>query len=141
MYSAHVQLLHTVIEIANLTRGNAAEYDMVTPDPSAEELLTAVESTITKLRYGALAVPGLSWELANVLRYVRATLVREAAPSSRLDDAQTHLTFVARSLAASGYSSELLVALLAAGHATSDALEARDVLTSQPAQYIHLRQR
>jgi hypothetical protein len=129
MYSAHVHLLHSVVEIANLTRGNAAEYEMVTDDPSTDELLNTVESTITKLRYGTLAIPGLSWELANVLRFVRATLVREAAPLSRLDEAQTHLTFVARSMAASGYSSELLVALLAAGHATSDALEARDVLT------------
>lgn len=124
----HVAALNTVCELANLTRGELAAFPVLDA-VSVEELTATVEHVTHRLRHEHLAFPNLSWELANALRFLRSNLQEE--PTTRLavmDELRAHLRDVALVLQKQGYSSDVLVALLAAGHAAEDARDARDVL-------------
>lgn len=126
--SEHVAAFNAVCELANLTRGDLAEFPVIDAC-SVEELTVATETVTHRLRHEHLAFPNLSWELANTLRYLRTDL--QMHPYGRavsLEELRERLRDVALVLQKQGYSSDVLVALLAAGHAAADARDARDVL-------------
>ncbi len=123
----HIAGFNAVCELANLTRGELQEFPGVV-SCSVEELLEATERATHRLRHEHLEFANLSWELANALRYLRADLLKQPQGKASMDDLRAHLRDVALVLQKQGYSSDVLVALLAAGHAAEDARDARDVL-------------
>jgi hypothetical protein len=106
-----------VCELANLALPDGVPVFAVDASMGAKEALCAVRA---RLRYTPLQIVDLNWSLCNAISYTinDDDLLRKE-----------WLRHIASQLAADGHSSKILVALLAANHEPTDALNATSVLS------------
>ena len=116
---ARRHVMSAAIELVNLTLDPSIERFVT---PATGDLTADVNAITRKLRYQPLAIPDLNWSICALLRLVLDS------PQQTCDE---ELTRVALGMTKHGYSSDLIVALLAAGHEPGTATAARDILTNE----------
>jgi hypothetical protein len=110
--TAMLEALRTWCELANMLKRSDRPVFAINDAHTAEWNRSAL---LSRMRYEHLLQPGLNWMFADA--------ARDLTPydSSPLRD-------LALLLSGLGFSTDLIVALLAAGHAPDDARAARDIL-------------
>lgn len=113
------QLISAVIELVNLTLDPSVERYVA---PVTNDITADINAITVKLRYQPLMILDLNWSLCALLRMLLQ------APQDMCD---AELVSIALAMAKRGYSNDLIVALLAAGHSPDLATAARDILASE----------
>lgn len=108
--------VRTVCDLVELLRRPGSEPFVLDADAPLQQQL---DNLLLRLRYEALSVPGINWDLCSCLN---AQSDQERA---------TRLRHVALSLESHGLAHDLLVALLAAGHGPQTARDAVVVLSRE----------
>jgi hypothetical protein len=103
-----------VRDLADLLRKHDAPQFVIDPNASTDQQR---DDLLMRLRYEALVLPGVNWLLCDCLK---ASDNEQRAYAFRV---------AAMKLEHEGWTHELLVALLAAGHDLDDARDATDVIS------------